>query len=88
MQHNSLWIPQIETDQRFGVAEHVVLKKLMQLIEAVMMHQRVDDQLIQIMLPKKQINMQCENKTTLQNQSLGFHILEKIFGQRGVYGYA
>ncbi len=36
--------------QRFGVTEDVVLQELMQLVEAVVMHEKVDDQLVQVVL--------------------------------------
>lgn len=38
------------THQRFGVTEDVVLEELVQHVEAVVLDQRLDDQLVQVML--------------------------------------
>lgn len=40
------------THQRFGVAEDVVLQELVQHVEQVVLHQRLDHQLVQVMLEK------------------------------------
>lgn len=40
------------THQWFGVTEDVVLEELVQHVEEVVLHQRLDDQLVQVMLPR------------------------------------
>ena len=40
------------THQRFGVAEDVILQELVQHVEEVVLHQRLNHQLVQVMLPE------------------------------------
>lgn len=42
----------IWTHQWFGVTEDVVLEELVQHVEEVVLHQRLDDQLVKVMLPR------------------------------------
>ncbi len=55
---------QVWTDQWFGVAEDVILQELVQHVEEVVLHQRLNHQLIQIMLKdtnNKRLQTQGEN---------------------------
>lgn len=71
---------QVWTHQRFGVAEDVILQELVQHVEQVVLHQRLNHQLVQVMLPEHK-NTQSHSDDVINTNIL--QVRTKMFSASG-----